>query len=188
MILQHRIWSTLLSKAKLNSSGWMKVRSRQKGNMYVLNGGDLRKSLISQFHDTFWMGNPREECAFCYSQLRDDIELVWKLVSFINRIRNIIKNLPVLLSILIRPFKSVFINYIIGLPKVGDISTILVVIDLLSKYATFIATPKYLYVEKTFHSFSNILSNIGVWVKIYSVIENLSSPKHFGSSYSNFLV
>lgn len=40
-------------------------------------------------------------------------------------------------------------DYIIGLPKVEDFGTIIVVVDRLSKYATFIAAPKYVSVEET---------------------------------------
>ncbi|XP_022887071.1 uncharacterized protein LOC111402967 [Olea europaea var. sylvestris] len=53
------------------------------------------------------------------------------------------------LSIPTRPFKSVLMNYIIGLPKVEDFSTIIVMVNRLSKYATFIAAPKYITAEET---------------------------------------
>ncbi|KAK3012399.1 hypothetical protein RJ639_010564 [Escallonia herrerae] len=48
-----------------------------------------------------------------------------------------------------RPWESVSLDFITGLPKVGDLGTILVVVDRFSKYASFIATPKYCSAEDT---------------------------------------
>ncbi|KAL0343423.1 UNVERIFIED_CONTAM: Transposon Tf2-11 polyprotein [Sesamum angustifolium] len=53
-----------------------------KGNrLYVPKGGDLRKSLISECHDTLWAGHPGEERtyalvqrAYYWPQMRDDVE------------------------------------------------------------------------------------------------------------------
>ncbi|KAL0444379.1 UNVERIFIED_CONTAM: Transposon Ty3-G Gag-Pol polyprotein [Sesamum latifolium] len=44
-------------------------------------------------------------------------------------------------------------DYISGLPKVGDLGSIIVVVDRLSKYATFIAAPKHVTAERTAHLF-----------------------------------
>ncbi|KAK3029414.1 hypothetical protein RJ639_039758 [Escallonia herrerae] len=48
-----------------------------------------------------------------------------------------------------RPWESVSLDFITGLPKVEDLGTILVVVDQFSKYANFIATPKYCSAEDT---------------------------------------
>lgn len=42
-----------------------------------------------------------------------------------------------------RLWEGVSLDFIIGLPEVGDITTVLVVVDWFSKYTTFIAAPKY---------------------------------------------
>ncbi|KAL0461173.1 UNVERIFIED_CONTAM: Transposon Ty3-I Gag-Pol polyprotein [Sesamum latifolium] len=52
-----------------------------------------------------------------------------------------------------RLWESVSMDYISGLPKVGDLGSIIVVVDRLSKYATFIAAPKYVTAEGTAHLF-----------------------------------
>ncbi|KAL0444386.1 UNVERIFIED_CONTAM: Transposon Tf2-11 polyprotein [Sesamum latifolium] len=52
-----------------------------------------------------------------------------------------------------RPWESVSMDYISGLPKVGDLGSIIVVVDRLSKYATFIAAPKHVTAERTAHLF-----------------------------------
>ncbi|KAL0400176.1 UNVERIFIED_CONTAM: Transposon Ty3-G Gag-Pol polyprotein [Sesamum radiatum] len=44
-------------------------------------------------------------------------------------------------------------DYISGLPKVGDLGSIIVVVDRLSKYATFIAATKHVTAEGTAHLF-----------------------------------
>ncbi|KAL0430941.1 UNVERIFIED_CONTAM: Transposon Tf2-11 polyprotein [Sesamum radiatum] len=57
------------------------------------------------------------------------------------------------LPIPMRPWESVSMDYISELSKVGDLSSIIVVVDRLSKYATFIAAPKYVMAEMTAHLF-----------------------------------
>ena len=47
-----------------------------------------------------------------------------------------------------RPWESASLDFILGLPKVGDLFAILVVVDHFSKYANFIQVPKYCLVEK----------------------------------------
>ncbi|KAK2991862.1 hypothetical protein RJ640_013037 [Escallonia rubra] len=53
------------------------------------------------------------------------------------------------LSVPKRPWESVSLDFITGLPKVEDLGTILVVVDRFSKYASFIVTPKYCSAEDT---------------------------------------
>ncbi|KAL0343621.1 UNVERIFIED_CONTAM: hypothetical protein Sangu_1249500 [Sesamum angustifolium] len=52
-----------------------------------------------------------------------------------------------------RPCESVSMDFISVLPKVGDLGSIIVVVDCVSKYATFIAAPKHVTVERTAHLF-----------------------------------
>ncbi|KAK3017021.1 hypothetical protein RJ639_006532 [Escallonia herrerae] len=52
-----------------------------------------------------------------------------------------------------RPWESVSLDFITGLPKVEDLGIILVVIDRFSKYASFIATSKYCSAEDTVQLF-----------------------------------
>ncbi|KAL0313304.1 UNVERIFIED_CONTAM: hypothetical protein Sradi_5729700 [Sesamum radiatum] len=80
--------------------------------------------------------------------------------------------------------ESVSMDYISGLPKVGDLGSIIVVVDRLSKYATFIAAPKQLRQKGQLISSSSTLSNIGVCPRVSSVIGILVSPASFGPSSS----
>ncbi|XP_022888061.1 uncharacterized protein LOC111403696 [Olea europaea var. sylvestris] len=83
------------------------------------------------------------------------------------------------LSIPTQPFESVSMDYIIELSKVEGFSTIIIMVNRLSKYVTFIAAPKYVSAEKQLISSSNILSNTGDCLKISSVIEILVSLKNW---------
>ena len=48
-----------------------------------------------------------------------------------------------------RPWESVSIDFIAGLPRVGEFDHILVVVDRFSKYATFMPVSKYYSAEET---------------------------------------
>ncbi|KAK4390467.1 Transposon Tf2-11 polyprotein [Sesamum angolense] len=135
-----------------------------KGNrLYVPKGGDLRKSLISECHDTLWAGHPGEERtyalvqrAYYWPQMRDDIETYVHTCLICQQDKadhqkkaGLLQPLPIPK----RPWESVSMDYISGLPKVGDLGTIIVMVDRLSKYATFIAAPKHVTAEGTAHLF-----------------------------------
>ncbi|KAL0379222.1 UNVERIFIED_CONTAM: Transposon Tf2-11 polyprotein [Sesamum radiatum] len=135
-----------------------------KGNrLYVPKGGDLRKSLISECHDTLWAGHQGEERtyalvqrAYYWPQMRDDVETYVRTCLICQQDKadhqkkaGLLQSLP----IPTRSWESVSMDYISGLPKVGDLGSIIVVVNRLSKYATFIAAPKHVTAEGTAHLF-----------------------------------
>lgn len=62
-----------------------------------------------------------------------------------------------------RPWESVSMDFISGLPKVGEYGSILVVVDWFSKYATFIPAPTYCTTEETAYLFlKHIVKSLGV--------------------------
>ena len=75
------------------------------------------------------------------------------------------------LSIPSRPWESISLDFIAGLPKVGDLGAILVVIDRFSKYAAFIPTPKYCTAEDTAKM---IFKHV---VKYWGIPENIVSDR-----------
>ncbi|KAL0448455.1 UNVERIFIED_CONTAM: Transposon Ty3-I Gag-Pol polyprotein [Sesamum latifolium] len=109
----------------------------KENRLYVPKGGDLRKSLISECHNTLWAGHQGEECT--YALEKEDHQKKAGLLQ------------P--LSIPKRSWESIPLDYISGLPKVGDLDSIIVVVDRFSKYATFIAALKHITVEGTSHLF-----------------------------------
>ena len=62
-----------------------------------------------------------------------------------------------------RPWESISLDFIAGLSKVGDLGSILVVIDRFSKYVTFIPVQKYCTAEDTARLiFKNVVKYWGV--------------------------
>lgn len=137
---------------------------RTKGSrLYVPKGGNLRKSLIAECHDTLWAGHPGGERtlalvqrAYYWPQMRDEVEAYVRscLICQQDKADHLKpKGLLEPLPIPSRPWESVSMDYITGLPKVGDLGSIIVVVDRFSKYATFIAAPKHVTAEATAHLF-----------------------------------
>ncbi|KAL2223773.1 UNVERIFIED_CONTAM: Transposon Tf2-11 polyprotein [Sesamum indicum] len=135
-----------------------------KGNrVYVPRGGDLRKSLLSECHDTLWAGHQGQERTFAsvrrayhWPQMRDDVETHVRTCLICQQDKadhqkkaGLLQPLPIPK----RPWESVSMDYISGLPKVGNLGSIIVVVDHFSKYATFIAAPKHVTAEGTAHLF-----------------------------------
>ncbi|KAH6787578.1 hypothetical protein C2S52_007130 [Perilla frutescens var. hirtella] len=104
---------------------------KTKGNqLYVPKGGDLRRSII----------------------MRDEIEMFVRTYIVCQQDKadqhkkaRLLEPLP----IPSRPWKSVSMDFITGLPKVGDLDAIVVVVDRFSKYATFVPAPKTITTEET---------------------------------------
>ena len=96
-----------------------------------------------------------------------------------------------------RPWESVSLDFITNLPKTGDLTSILVVVEQFSKYAMFIPAPKQCPAEETARLFfkhvvkywgvpQNIVSDrdarfIGsFWFKLFNL---LGSQLNISSSY-----
>ncbi|KAL0409742.1 UNVERIFIED_CONTAM: Transposon Tf2-11 polyprotein [Sesamum radiatum] len=99
-----------------------------KGNrLYVPKSGDLRKSLISECHDTLWAGHQGEERtyalvqrAYYWPQMRDDVETYVRTCLIYQQDKadhqkktGLLQPLP----IPTRPRESVSMDYIFRLPK-----------------------------------------------------------------------
>ncbi|KAL0404436.1 UNVERIFIED_CONTAM: Transposon Ty3-G Gag-Pol polyprotein [Sesamum radiatum] len=135
----------------------------KENRLYVSKGGDLRKLLISECHDTLWAGHQGEDRtyalvhrAYYWPQMQDDVEMYVRTCLICQQDKadhqkkaGLLQPLPIPK----RPWESISIDYIFGLPKVGDLGSIIVVVDRLSKYATFIAAPKHVTAEGTAHLF-----------------------------------
>ncbi|KAL2246139.1 UNVERIFIED_CONTAM: Transposon Ty3-G Gag-Pol polyprotein [Sesamum indicum] len=90
--------------------------------------------------------------AYYWPQMRDDIETYVKPDH--QKKAGLLQPLPIPK----RQWKSVSMDYISGLPKVGDLGSIIVVVDRLSKCATFIAAPKHVTAEGMAHLFFKLSS------------------------------
>ena len=131
-----------------------------KGNrLFVPKAGELRRTLLRECHDTLWAGHPgwRRTYAlvkqgYYWPQLLDDVMDYTRTCLTCQQDKTERQKIAGLLEPLptpTRPWESVSLDFINGLPKIGDFSSILLIIDRFSKYATFIPTTKYCSAEET---------------------------------------
>ncbi|KAK2998486.1 hypothetical protein RJ639_022876 [Escallonia herrerae] len=128
-------------------------------HVYVPRVDDLRQTLIRECHDTLWAGHAGGERTlaliqqgYYWPQMGDEVQEYVKTCLTCQQDKverkkkaGLLQPLPVPK----RPWQSLSLDFITGLPKVEDLGTILVVVDQFSKYASFIATPKYCSAEDT---------------------------------------
>ncbi|KAL2240754.1 UNVERIFIED_CONTAM: Retrovirus-related Pol polyprotein from transposon gypsy [Sesamum indicum] len=140
------------SQGLIQLVGWI-ADDQEKPPICAERSGPM-EIIISECHDTFWAGHQGKERT--YALMRDDVETYVRtcLICQQDKTNNQKKTgLLQLLPIPKRPWKSVSMEYICGLPSVGYLSTIIVMVDRLSKYSTIIATPQHLTVEGMDHLF-----------------------------------
>ncbi|KAK3009745.1 hypothetical protein RJ639_014542 [Escallonia herrerae] len=127
--------------------------------VYILRVDDLRRTLIRECHDTLWVGHAKGERmldlfqqGYYWPQMEDEVQdyvktcLTWQQ----DKVKHKKKaGLLQPLSVPKRACESVSLYFFTGLPKVEDLGIILVFVDRFSKYAIFIATPKYCSAEDT---------------------------------------
>lgn len=147
--------------------------------LYVPDWFNLRRSLVRECHDTKWAGHqelsvqgPCSRKHYYWPKMRDEIEKYVRACLVCQRdkteqclSRGKLEPLP----ILTRPWESVSMDFIVCLPKVGELGSILVVVDRFSKYGIFIAAPQKCNAETTAHFFvANVVKYWGVPKSIVS--------------------
>ena len=120
--------------------------------LYVPKWGSIRRNLIKECHDSKWAGHPGQRRtrvlleSVCYwPQIRDDVETYVRTCLLCQQDKVEQHHPRGLLEPLLvaeRPWESVIMDFIIDLPKSEGYGSVIVVVDLFSKYATFIAAPK----------------------------------------------
>ena len=121
---------------------------RHKDRILVGSGSDLRKNLISCFHDTCWGGHSgiqgtyqRMKPFFYWPNMRKDIEVHVQKCDICCRSKSENCPYPGLLQPLAIPdqaWQHISMDFIEGLPKSLGSNAIYVVVDRLTKYAHFI--------------------------------------------------
>ena len=121
------------------------------GRMFVPKGGGLRQLLLKETHDPHWAGHPGVERMlallsrdYYWPKMEEDIELYVRtcLVCQLDKTERkkqagLLQPLP----IPERPWESISMDFIVGLPAVDGFRSIMVVVDRFSKYAVFMAAP-----------------------------------------------
>ncbi|KAL0336104.1 UNVERIFIED_CONTAM: Transposon Tf2-12 polyprotein [Sesamum radiatum] len=156
--------ATLESVAALSSSAVAHLRKRSGARVIIgrsssAGPGPPRRAgqssaVLARRGTTDDQGKPLR--AYYWPQMRDDVETYVRTCLICQQDKadhqkkvSLLQPLPIPK----RPWESVSMDYISGLPKMGDLGTIIVVVDRLSKYATFIAAPKHVTAEGTAHLF-----------------------------------
>lgn len=120
--------------------------------LYVPHGGTLRQRILKESHDAKWAGHPGVarmlallSRSYYWPKMMDDVEAYVKscLVCQLDKTERkkeagLLQPLP----IPDRPWQSVSMDFILGLPQVEGKGSIFVVVDRFSKYAVFIPAPK----------------------------------------------
>ena len=131
--------------------------------LYVPKTGNLRKLLLQECHDTLWAGHPGWQRTlalltqnYYWPKMEDDVRMYTKTCLTCQQDKadrqktaGLLEPLPVPN----RPWESVSLDFITGLPRVGEYDSILVVVDRFSKYATFIPMPQVSSSEDTARAF-----------------------------------
>ncbi|KAE8706830.1 cytochrome P450 78A7-like [Hibiscus syriacus] len=120
--------------------------------LFVPQYGKLRKELMKECHDSKWARYPGVDRTlallseqYYWPHMAEDVQTYVKtcLVCQQDKIKakkptGLLQPLP----IPERPWESISMDFIIGLPKTDGLSSIIVVVDRFSKYATFIPASK----------------------------------------------
>ena len=120
--------------------------------IYVPSYDNLRREVMKECHDSKWAGHPGIHRtlalvgdSYYWPHLKDDVEAYVKtcLVCQQDKIEQgapagLLEPLP----IPERPWESISMDFIVGLPTSDGCNWVLVVVDRYSKYATFIPAPK----------------------------------------------
>lgn len=149
--------------------------------LYVPRTSGLRKELLRECHDTHWAGHPGWrrtlallERGYYWPQIQEDV-MAYVRTCLICQQDKVERNRPIgllePLPVPTRPWESVSMDFITGLPKVEDFRCILVVVDRFSKYVTFVPTGLTCTAEDTAQLF---LKHV---VKYWGLPENIVSDR-----------
>ncbi|CAH9148831.1 unnamed protein product [Cuscuta epithymum] len=142
------------------------------GRLYVPVGG-LRVELLKETHDPQWAGHPGVARMFAllsrdyvWPKMEQDIEAYVRTCLVCQQDKTEKRKEAGLLQPLpipSRPWQSVSMDFISGFPKVGGMSTILVIVDRFSKYGVFVAAPDSCPAEVTAELFfKNVVKHFGL--------------------------
>ena len=119
---------------------------------YVPKTGGLRQVLLRETHDALYAGHPGQDRtlaliseSYYWPRMESDVELYVRTCLVCQQDKTERKKTAGTLEPLPipgRPWESVSMDFINGLPKVKEFTSIMVIVDRFSKYGTFIPAPK----------------------------------------------
>lgn len=127
--------------------------------LYVPNTDELRRGLIKECHDTLWAGHPGWqrtmallERGYYWPKMRGDVKDYVRTCLICQQDKvdhaqplGLLEPLPTPS----RPWESISMDFITGLPEADGFATIIVIVDRFSKYSTFIPATKHCPAEET---------------------------------------
>ncbi|KAL4302946.1 hypothetical protein GQ457_10G011940 [Hibiscus cannabinus] len=149
--------------------------------LYVPQHAKCRKGLIKECHDSKWAGHPGVHHTmallaewFYWPHMETDVEAYVRTCLICQQDKIEAKKPSGLLQplpILERPWESISMDFIVGLPNTDGFASIIVVVDRFSKYATFIPASKECPAEEAARLF---LKHV---VKYWGVPRNIVSDR-----------
>jgi hypothetical protein len=128
---------------------WLHDELRYKGYLYLSKQSNLKSTVLSELHATPTAGHfgftktyDRVKCSFFWDGMKQDIRNFVAECDVCQRNKGeTVKSPDTLQPLLIPPaiWRDISMDFITGLPKSGNKSFIMVVVDRLSKYAHFCA-------------------------------------------------
>ncbi|XP_017621263.1 uncharacterized protein LOC108465452 [Gossypium arboreum] len=125
--------------------------------LYMPHFGKLRKEVMKECHDSRWAGHlgihrtlALLKDRYYWPHMGEDVETYMKTCLVCQQDEVELKSPVGLLQPLPipeRPWESVSMDFIVGLPKSDGFASILVMVDRFSKYATFISATKECHIE-----------------------------------------
>lgn len=125
--------------------------------LYVLDWAELWKEIICECHNSLWVGHPEAartqaliERTYYWPRMHDDVERYVKTFLVCQQDKGKQKKPAGLLEPLPipdKPWESISMEFIVGLPKVEGYGNIIAVVDRFSKYVIFTPMPVSFNVE-----------------------------------------
>ncbi|KZV19760.1 hypothetical protein F511_06291 [Dorcoceras hygrometricum] len=157
-----------------------------KGGRSFIPSGALRNDLLKDTHDSQWAGHTVVNRMmdllsrkFYWPNMDQDVEKYVKtcLVCHLDK-SELTKEAGLLqpLSIPERPWKSISMDFILGFPNVGGMASILIVVDMFSKYADLIVAPKVFTAEHVAELFlKDVIKYLGYSVH-WTIVDSVFQP------------
>ncbi|KAF7151574.1 hypothetical protein RHSIM_Rhsim02G0166800 [Rhododendron simsii] len=187
-----QVASTFVDRIQVNAGNDAKY---QKLVQQVKDGTIRRQEVLRETHDPQWAGHPGRQrmlallsCSYYWPKMQDNVEAYVKTCLVCQQDKTERRKEAGLLqplSIPEKPWVCVSMDFVSGLPKVDCMRSIMVVVDLFSKYAVFIPAPHkcpaevaadlfYKYVVKYFGLPEDIVSDRDTrltWSVLDSVVQ-----------------
>jgi hypothetical protein len=201
MAARSQNFACLIQQLQANSPvspgySWHNDELHYKGHLYLSKQSQLKSMVLSELHATPTTGHSgftktydRVKCSFFWDGMKHDVHtFVAECDVFQCNKGETVKSPGTLQPLLIPPtiWRDISMDFIVGLPKSGNKSVIMVVVDHLSKYAH-LCSLQHPFTASTVAQFSWIMSSsFMACLILLFLIEIPLSPAIFGKNCSGY--